>query len=330
MPSVISVLTFQKVMQERFHREITKIIEKEFGCMPGRITRMSRGICNDVYLVETDDREVIVRLKAEPRYMFGSHNHIPLFRSKGIRVPEILAEDYEKNFVPLAYQVLSKIEGRDIMNVIDTLTDEQLKGIAKNISNVFSQLKDVSNNGRFGVLWGDGDDLVDSWTAEIARMTKVVIGWGEKTGVIDTMLTGILEWINAEYKPYFDSVAPVTYFGDICAKNVMIDNGRFSGLVDLDSLAQGDPLEAIGRIKASWHGTHYGSVYCEAVMDEQKLDAKQRRIVSMYALLNRTYWTLENGVQFNQNTSPQVDRAREQNDRAIVQALYQELRSATI
>lgn len=312
-------------MQNPHCHEITRIIRKEFGCAPGQITRMSNGICNEVYLVQAGDREVIVRLKAEARYMFGSHNHIPIFRSKGIRVPEILAEDYSKTDIPFAYQILSKIDGRDIHDVIHTLNDDQLRSIAKEASNVFTQLRSVPNNGKFGVLWGDGDDLVDSWTDEIARMTTVVIGWGSKTGVLDSTLKGILEWINAEYRTYFDGVTPVTYFGDICAKNVMIHNGRFAGLVDLDALAQGDPLEAIGRIKASWYGTHYGRIYSEAVMDEQELTAEERRIVTMYALLNRIYWTCENGIQFNQNTSVQVDREKEKWDKAIVQGLYNEL-----
>ena len=88
-------------------------------------------------------------MNTEPRYMLGSHNHIPVFRSKGISVPEILAEDYSKTLVPLAYQIVSKIEGRDIKDVIDTLSDEQLRAIGGEIANVFIQLRDVPNNGKF-------------------------------------------------------------------------------------------------------------------------------------------------------------------------------------
>jgi len=313
-------------MQNEHHREIEKIIEREFGCSVDTIERMGNGICNEVYRAHAGELDCVVRLKTEARYMYGSHNHIPIFRAAGIAVPEILAEDYSKTSSPFAYQVLSPIPGRDINDVIHILSDKQLVEISTHVSQVFDALRDVPNNGKFGVLWGDGKDLVDSWTAEIARMTKVVIGWGGRTGVLDAQLAGILEWINSEYRPYFDSIKPVTYYGDICAKNVMIHEGKFSGLVDLDALAQGDPLEAIGRIKASWYGTHHGSVYTEAIMDKQRLDRDQRRIVTMYALLNRTYWTMENGIQFNQNTRDQVDRERERHDKEIVRALYKELR----
>lgn len=305
---------------------VARITQKEFNASPEKITRMTNGICNDVYLVKLGEREVVIRLKAEARYMLGSSKHIPVFRQKGIRVPDILAEDYTCSFVPFAYQVQSKIEGRDIGEVIATLSDSELEAIGGEIANIFRQIGTAPNNGKFGVLWGDDKDLVDSWADEVARVTKVVKGWGQRTGVLDDELSGILEGLNRDYRQYFDRVRPYTYYGDICAKNVMVYEGRFSGLVDLDAMAQGDPLEAIGRIKASWYGTHHGMVYTDAVMDALKLTGEQRKIVTMYAVLNRAFWTLENGVRFNQNTSGRVDHARLREDKAAVRALYAELR----
>lgn len=317
-------MSYQTAMRD--HEEaIASISQKVLGVVPTSVARMGHGICNDVYSVSVGGRELIFRLKDQPRYLLGSHNHIPIFRCKGIPVPEIVAEDYSKSEFPFAYQVQTKLPGTDIKDVIHTLSDEQLRAVAGEIANVFIRLTDVPNNGKFGVLWGDDRDLVDSWAAEVARVTKVVIGWGRRTGIMEPEFQDILLWINQNYKGYFDRVRPTTYFGDICQKNVMIHEGRFSGLVDLDSLAQGDPLEAIGRIKASWYGTHYGEVYTEAVMDALQLSPEARRLVTMYATLNRTFWIFENGIQFNRNTSPVVDRQKEAEDKSIVRALMKEL-----
>jgi hypothetical protein len=264
-------------------------------------------------------------MNAAERFLLGSRNHIPLFKSKGIKVPDILAEDYSKQFIPYAYQILTKIEGRDISYVIDTLSDGQLRAIAGEVSRVFRQLRDVPTNGRFGVLWGDDRDLVNSWTLYIRKMSHVVAGWGTQTGVYDENLDRLLKWINEEYKAYFDGVRSILYFGDICGKNVMIHEGRFNGLVDLDALAQGDYLEAIGRIKASWYGTHHGNVYTEALMDEEGLNYEHRKIVTMYALLNRLFWACENGVQFNSNTSPEVNREKAKKDKEVIDMILTEL-----
>ena len=106
----------------------------------------------------------------------------------------------------------------------------------------------------------------------------------------------------------------------------MIDGGKFSGLVDLDCFAQGDYLESIGRMKASWPRTHYGEVYTNAVMNELKLNNEQRKVVTMYALLNRISWACENGIQFNQNTTGIVDQEREKKDKEIIDMLYNEFK----
>ena len=313
------------MIAKKYIDAIDGVTQKEFGAAPDGVTRLANGVCNEVYHVAVAGREVVIRLNGEPRFMLGSSEHIPLFRSKGIIVPEIVAEDLSRSQFPVAYQILTKIEGRDIKDVIETLSDEQLRVAGGEIANIFRTLSSVPNNGKFGVRWGDDKNLVDSWSSEVERVTRVVIGWGKSTGVLDDELEQTLTSINREYKDYFDSVRPYTYFGDIAAKNVMIHEGRFAGLVDLDSLAQGDPLEAVGRIKASWYGTRYGKVYTDAIMDALSLKPEQRKIVTMYALLNRSFATLENGVRFNQNSSTRVDQARMKDDKAVVRALRDEL-----
>lgn len=310
---------------KNYNDAIEQIARREFGAAPTRVIRITEGICNEIYSVAIGDREYIFRLNAEPRFMLGSRDHIPLFRSKGIVVPQILAEDYTRSWVPVAFQIQNKLPGIDIGEVIHTLSDKELVEIGGEVANVFRQLASVPNNGKFGVLWGDDKDLVDSWSAEVERVIRVVKGWGKKTGVLDQQLEAMLDRVFAEYKPYFEGVRSYTYFGDIAGKNVMVDKGRFSGLVDLDSLGQGDPLEAIGRVKASWYGTNYGLVYSNAVMDSLGLPEQQRRVVTMYALLNRIFRTLENGVKLGKKTDVTVDREREALDKLAVVQLYTEL-----
>lgn len=106
----------------------------------------------------------------------------------------------------------------------------------------------------------------------------------------------------------------------------MIHDGIFSGLVDLDGLTQGDPLEAIGRIKLSWYETHYGELYTNAIMDELDLTLEQRALVTMYALINKISWACENGIQFNQNTRAEVDQKKMQRDFKVIKKLASDLK----
>jgi aminoglycoside phosphotransferase (APT) family kinase protein len=117
-------------------------------------------------------------------------------------------------------------------------------------------VKTIPATNQFGVLYGGGDnELSDSWTERMRIWIDESIECGSQTGIMNNEISSLAENIFQTYKTYFDSVKPVTYYGDICSKNVMIQGGVFNGLVDLDGLAQGDPLEAVGRIKLSWYGT---------------------------------------------------------------------------
>lgn len=306
---------------------INEIIVFHYGKKPMFINRITIGICNEVYNVGVNDQEVIVRLSSYNKFLMGSHDNIPKFKKLGIRVPTILFEDYSKFLIPLAYQIQNKIEGQDLGNVIETLSYQQLKSLAKEIVNIFYKVKTISACSRFGLIWGGGEnDVSDTWTERIKIWIDESKEFGIKTGVMDNFMLSVAEKLYTQYKSYFDSIKPITYYGDLSSKNVMINNGVFSGLVDLDGLTQGDPLEAIGRIKLSWYGTSYGKFYTNAIMDEMHLNQEQRNIVTMYALLNQISWACHNGIQFNQNTQAIVDREKEIKDKKIIKDLALELR----
>ncbi len=311
---------------EQTHKKaVHTIILNYFGEIPTFIRRMTIGICNEVYDVGLNEKEVIVRLSPDKKYLMGSHDHIPQLKSLGIKVPDILEEDYTQTEVPICYQIQNKIEGKDLGQVIDNFSDAQLKDLAKEIASIFKKVQTLPTTEKYGVVWGGGDnDLSDSWTQRMKIWIEESKERGKKTCVMDEQLSQLADNLYQENKAYFDSVKPVMYYGDICSKNVMIKEGAFNGLVDLDGLTQGDPLEAIGRIKLSWFGTHHGEVYTNAVMDELGLDDAQRARVTLYALLNVISWTCENGIQFNQNTKPIVDKEKERKDKSIIKKLVEE------
>jgi aminoglycoside phosphotransferase (APT) family kinase protein len=305
-------------------RIIKSVIQKHFGEAPTQITRMTIGTANEVYRVALANKEVVARLSPSDKFLYGSHNHIPIFKRLGIKVPDILAEDSSKTFVPYNYQVLSKIDGQDLGEIFFSLNNDQLKNIAKQIAVIFKKVKTIPADGKFGYIYAHKDDLVNSWTELMQIAVVEAVTRGKQTKVMEDWMEKLLEKTFNENKPYFDQVKSETYFDDISSKNVMIYNGTFSGLVDLDCLAEGDYLEAIGRIKASWAGTQSGEIYTNAVMDELNLNDKQRAMVNVYAIFNRIYWTCENGILMNQNTKPEVDWDKDKENKKIVKILANE------
>ena len=305
---------------------IEMAIFAHFKKLPESIKRMSIGISNEVYEVSVDCKVVIIRLSKHNRFLMGTRDHTPQFKALGIPVADILAEDYSQTLIPLSYQILTKIEGEDLGLVIETLSDHELKALAKEIALIFNKVRMIPATHEFGIVWGGGDnELSASWTERMRIWVQDCKERGHKTGVMDAEMELVLDKLYEQYEAYFSSIKPITYYGDICSKNVMIHKKVFSGLVDLDGLTQGDPLEAVGRINLSWYGTHHGEVYAGAVMDELGLSLEERKIVAMYSLLNQISWACDNGIEYNQNTHDRVDKAQEALDKDVIHKMIQGL-----
>lgn len=304
---------------------VNKILEKEFAESATTLERMTTGLANEVYLVTLSTTAVIIRLNTDPNKMLGSELHIPLLKSKGVKVPEIVASDYSKTLVPFAYQIQSKIEGRDISSVISTLSESELKSIAGEIAHIVDSLKTVPTNGKFGWVGNDDTPLYNTWL-EILEPNKV-IERDKKTGVVGQKYIDKYHEILKRFMAYYEKVPSTFYYDDMSSKNVLIDHGSFAGIVDLDTVAYGDPLELVGRIEASWFGTNYGEIYTTAIEDSLQLSPEQRKIVTAYAFFSRVQWLSERGIKFNENTSEKIDWDLVEKDRSIIDAILEKLES---
>jgi hypothetical protein len=93
------------------HEQIIKsVIENVFGKEPDSITRMKVGLDNEVYKLFVNEKGYIIRLNKRDS-LKGSSRNIPMYKSLGIKVPEIIAEDYSKRNVPYNYQIMEMLEG---------------------------------------------------------------------------------------------------------------------------------------------------------------------------------------------------------------------------
>ena len=306
---------------------IGRIVQRELGQKAGKMIRQTTGFCNEVYSVALPKKSVIIRLNLNPDVMIGSRKNIQVFRERGIKVPSIIKEDYSRGVYPYAYQIMSKIPGRDLGQVIKELNHPQLQAIAGQVASVFRKLHGLHTNGRYGYVGANDDKkgLFHSWTAYINHGIRRNIRRSRKTGVMDDGLIQAIRKLLSDNRPYFDSVPSKLYFDDLTSKNVMVYRGKFTGIVDLDGVMYGDYLEAVGRIEASWFGTKYGDFYTRAVMDELDLSPKQRRIAALYAVLNRVDWLSERGEQRHRNSLGKIDWVGVNGDKRIIRAMFDDI-----
>ena len=126
---------------QSYRNMINIIVEHHLQELPQKISRITIGICNEVYRVALSDYDVIIRMSPISKYLMGSEVHIPELKQLGIKVPDLLFSDYNQTLIPLCYQIQSKIEGKDLGLVIDCLNHNQLIKLAHEIATIFSKVK---------------------------------------------------------------------------------------------------------------------------------------------------------------------------------------------
>lgn len=299
---------------------IQAVSQKEFGQIPIAIERKTIGICNEVYELKLASKSVILRMNQQKEWLYGTHKFLPLFKKLNITTPDIIAEDYSKTTFPFCYQIQTKLAGKDLGVVIDTLTPTELKAVAKSVSDIFDKFNTLPPTKDFGGLTGLNEEHFDH--LNIGNHRTKILERNKTSNVISPEILRIYDEVLETYQGYFEQVTPRLYYGDICSKNVMVHQGQFTGLVDLDFLAKGDYLEAIGRMIAVWYGTPYGEIYIHEISKLQNLTEFQQKIINVYGILTLVLWTSEEGIRFNGNSSGAVNWERVEAKRQKILGLY--------
>lgn len=67
-------------------------------------------------------------------------------------------------------------------------------------------------------------------------------------------------------------------------------------------------------------------IYINEIIKLQKLDEYDQKIVKMYAILNLIYWTSEEGIKFNSNSTGVINWENVENKKKQIVGLYNEIK----
>lgn len=306
---------------------IQRLAQEQLGGIPQDIIRKNIGMCNEVYELRFPTESYILRMNRDKGLLYGTHKNLPLFQQLGIKTPDIIAEDYSKTTYPFCYQIQTLIPGKDLGLVIEQLSETQLRDIARAVSDIFDKFNRLPTQNSFGGIRGQDEDEQESMLSIFAQRRSTIHDRNQHSQVISSEILDIYDQAIDSISTYLSQVQAKIYYDDISAKNVMIHQGQFSGLVDLDFLSKGDYLEAIGAILACWEDLPLGRLYVEEIIRLQHLSPPQERVVEVYAILHLILWMSEAGIRFNTNSSAKIDWTEIERKKAMILRLYHSDRS---
>lgn len=267
-------------------KTIAEIFEKHISARIGKIERCGVGHGNYVYIISVETGKYVIRCSEEEQAYADTIYWLTQLRKVNIPVPEIIANGKYQNY---DYVILSYIDGEDLGIVYPGLSDDEKHAIAREvvrIQNVVGtmELKGIDDN------WSWNQFIQDTLDRAKERIGK--------NGCFDTDKVEQLWKMGENLQDYFQQIKPIAYLDDISTKNLLIQKGKVSGVIDIDWIGVGDRLTYVAMTNVALLNMDYDTDYVDHLLDEMHIDQTERRAFIYYSLLFCVDFMGERGMQF--------------------------------
>lgn len=277
---------------------ISQICLEWFSERPKSIQRCAVGQGNYVYIVECGEAKYVFRCSEEHNAYDNTVYWLDKLSSIEIPVPKVIGKGKFKEY---EYLILSYMEGKDIGIVYPGLNDKDKRVIAKEI---------VSIQNKVAALKLDNVPEDWSWTGFIIYMLERARERIARNGYFKVEKVERLLEQMAQLEEYFEEVKPLAYLDDISSKNLLIHNGRISGIIDIDWMGIGDKLTYVALTNMALTNMEYDRDYVRYILEEMQISDMERKAFLFYTLMYCVDFMGERGMQF-------MDKKVEVNGRVI-------------
>ena len=265
--------------------QVAQLITEIFAETPLAMTPLTFGHSSVSYEVTLPGRALIVRTNANPAVFSGTAHNLTVLRELGLPVSKLITQDLTKTRYPAAYMVLDKFPGRDLRYKLSKVSLMQKKRLAEQIVGYQRTVATLPLGAGFGYAsigevapFTTWRDLVLAETRKDlpVKLEPPLTRWRNRVFALMDM-----------FAPYLEQVVPTCFLDDLTIKNVIVQNGTLSGLVDFDVVCYGDPLWTLGLTAAAIVldiGPEHLD-YVEELCCAYELNETKRAVVSWYAAL---------------------------------------------
>ena len=269
---------------------ISQLCIQCFSKAPQSIERCTVGQGNYVYIVECSGTKYAFRCSPEHNAYDNTIYWLEQLASIEIPVPKVIAKG---KFSEYEYLVLSYFEGKDIGLVYPQLKDSDKKEIAKEIVHIQNQV---------AALKLENVEPRWTWHSFVKDMLERAKERIAANGYFEVNKVERLWKLAEQLDEYFTTIKPIAYLDDVSTKNLLIHNGRISGIVDIDWMGIGDKLTYIALTNMALLNMGYDTDYVKYILNEMQVTDLQKKAFLFYTLMFCVDFMGERGMQFMDKT----------------------------
>jgi aminoglycoside phosphotransferase (APT) family kinase protein len=292
---------------------------------PLQISRFRTGLAHYVYEVQTTEQPLVVRMAAGgPESLDGAVYWAERLIPLKIPLPAILGDDRQARLTPFPALVLERLPGTDLGHVYHTLSLPEKRALAAEIVQIQRLVGALPPGPAYGFAASYADQgLLPSWQAVVEQSLLRSHTRIQQLGRVDVSYAERVQSLVSRFSSYFAVITPRPFLDDTTTKNVLIDQGRLSGIVDVDYVCFGDPLFTVAltqmALLSMGADTDYTNAWCELL----GLTDEQRAAYHFYTCLFCVDFLSEIGHDANQNNAETQEEERIAQLLAIFETLMQ-------
>lgn len=286
------------------------VVRSRLDQEPVEIRRFPTGLCHYVFSVMTSDQQKWVVRMATPqtkRLLAGGVYWNEFLRPRGVPLPRIVATSLEPPEIEFPFVVLEHIPGFDLSEIYPTLTSPEKLEIVSEVVRIREKVSVLPEAGGFGFAYSyEEPPAYHTWEGAVLAILERAqqrMSLGHPGG----SYVGRARQMLSQYGAYFASVRPVPFLDDTTTKNVLVEHGRITGIVDVDQLCFGDPLLTVGLTQTALLANGLDVDYVQHWMNLLGLNKELRQVVDVYSLLFCVDFMSELGQRFNKESQPEMD-----------------------
>lgn len=266
---------------------VSSVCKAVFSCTPQLIERFSTGQGNYVFHVRFESQSFVFRC-GENSYAktiyFLSELH-----KLGLPVSQVISYGQQQG---LYYMIATYLEGKELGEIYPLLSDEEKRTIAKEVICIQNQVARLQISA--STNWAH-------WVRSMLERARTRI---RTNGYFDPKLVDQLFPLMDNLQPYFNTLTLLPYLDDITTKNLLIQDGHVSGIIDVDWLECGDPLTFVALTCIALLNLQYDTTYVQYLLEELHISSEQKRVFQFYTLLFCVDFMGERGTTFLGRTVP--------------------------
>ena len=266
---------------------VSSMCQNAFGEIPAHIVRFSTGLGNYVYRITIKGTNYVLRC-GEHSYQQTIH-YLTELRALGIPVARLISHGQHQG---LYYMIVTYLEGRELGDIYPSLSDAEKQTIAQEVVHI---------QNRAALLHSSGICNWPQWVDDMLERARTRIA---ANGYFDPKLVDSLRPTVSRLRYYFEKLTPRVYLDDITTKNLLIQNGHVSGVIDVDWVEYGDPLTFAALTNMSLLNMEYDTKYVQYLLEQMHITPEQRRAFQFYTLLFCVDFMGERGTTFVGRTVP--------------------------